>query len=141
MNTELFKKIDDRISIEGNLDMAAWEDSPATRDDDSPVCGTTRCVAGWAVYETTGKELYRPEGGFSDETIALAKERGGWREDDEEEARGGWVDFEVLGLALLGLGAEDRELFYGSEELAGRVVALFAAGQADEARRVLHGAR
>lgn len=133
MNIELFQKVNDRIIVEGNLGMSTWESG-------DPSCGTTRCVAGWAVYETTGKGLYRPDGGFSDETIALAKEHGGWIED-EEEPQGGWVDFEVLGMALLSLEGDDRVLFFESDEIAGRVVALFAEGHAEAARALLHGAR
>lgn len=137
MNVELFKKVNDRIAVEGNLDMATWEDVPDPDDQYGPSCGTTRCVAGWAVYETTGAELYDRDGGYPEATIALAKERGGWVEDDEEP-QGGWVDFEVLGLKLLGLRGSDGALFFETDELATRVVALFAAGQAAEARRLLH---
>jgi hypothetical protein len=52
VNRELFQKIHDVISVSpGRLDMTSWEDSEG-------YCGTTRCIAGWAIHLTTGKPLF-----------------------------------------------------------------------------------
>ena len=64
-NNALFLKIDQRLD-EGEmlLEMSTWEDS-------GPVCGTTRCVAGWAVHFASN-----PGEGAWDARIRLAVELG-----------------------------------------------------------------
>lgn len=77
-------------------------------------CGTTRCVAGWAVYfeaERRGMNLGLP---LSHLARDLAHDMG--IPDCEEWGPEGF--YEVVGLKVLGLGREDRELFYRSEEVA-----------------------
>ncbi len=120
MNTELFKKIDDIISADpGKLEMATWEG----------FCGTTRCVAGWAVYLTTGEPLYDGDE-VSSATKGLLQRYGS----------SSISDFTKTGAALLGLNLQDaEELFLASSgETAARFVHLAAAGHDDEALALLH---
>lgn len=54
MNRELFQKIHDVISVSPEkLEMTFWEDSEA-------LCGTTRCIAGWAVSIAAESPIYNP---------------------------------------------------------------------------------
>lgn len=117
-NNALFLKIDQRLD-EGEmlLEMSTWEDS-------GPVCGTTRCVAGWAIHETTGQPLY--VGGVLNPAMErLAEELG-------VNAGLGQIAMELLGLE----GAE-QALFFTDNERARDVVKLFAQNRDDEARRRL----
>lgn len=50
MNTELFRKVRDSAAVEGALNMSYWE------DDRRGACGTSRCIAGWAVYHALGEK-------------------------------------------------------------------------------------
>lgn len=119
MNTELFRKIYTQIASEPeSFDMGDWE-----REGD-PECGTTRCVAGWAI----AFELDIDRKGFiySKDLSELGKR------------------FEVnpsyfkVGAALLGLTHEEAYmLFYASEERAEQFVGLAARGEDDKARAFL----
>lgn len=126
MNTELFKQIDDIIAPAGQIDydrfdMGSWER-----------CGTTRCLAGWAIHLTTGQPLWHSGGTRqSDATLELAREHGTKMFNDDE------ADFETLAGKLLGLAPQERILFYLEDELAAEFTHLAAQGKHDEARRVL----
>lgn len=128
MNTELFKKINDIINPVrddtgrravnfGVFDMCTWEDGTG--------CGTTRCVAGWAVHLATGTPLYEEPHLLRKEVAELADWLG--------------VDHQVPDIAMVLLGLEERErrLFCIDEARAVEFVALASEGQEDEARRVL----
>jgi hypothetical protein len=134
VNTELFRKIDEVIAIDGvepdynALEMASWE-------DDSNTCGTTRCVAGWGIYLTTGKPLYDGRGDLDPSVIELANQHG--VEVKDHSVGGKVVDFEELGAAILDLEGGEKHLFYVSEETAVEFVHFAAQGQKDRARRVL----
>jgi hypothetical protein len=114
-NTQLFQKIDERLDEdEMLLEMSTWEDT-------GPVCGTTRCVAGWAIHEVTGQPLYI--GGQRNPAIAELAESLGV--DD---------DFEAIGAKLLDLGKGTAAiLFFSPNDRARDVVKLFAQGRNDDA--------
>ncbi len=134
INTELFKKIDEVIKVEDGawFEMSDWEN----RDQE---CGTTRCVAGWAVhFATDGASLYADAGGNSPEVLELAASldvRTKVTQADGLE----FADLEELGGKLLGLEGRQRGLFYTGNQQAAEVVELFANGQNDEALEVLDG--
>lgn len=124
MNTELFKKIDDIISADpGKLWMPTWESRTLG------YCGTTRCVAGWAVYLTTGEPLYDGDD-VSPATKDLLQTYGSPH----------IPDFTKIGAALLGLNLQDASrLFLSvSGETAAKFVHLAAVGCDDEALALLH---
>lgn len=125
MNTELFRKINDVISRDrGGLNMDSWEN----------VCGTTRCVAGWAIYFEAGEvPLYADSttGRYSDGVMELAARVGVSMRDS--------LLFPRLGAKLLGLRCS--ELFYVDDDLAARFVALAAEGRDEEALALLEGDR
>lgn len=117
VNTELFKKIDERLDEdEMFLEMSTWEDSAGS------VCGTTRCVSGWALHERYNQPLYI--GGIRNPF---------WEEVAEQ--LGVEDDFEQIGRELLGLSrGEAAVLFFTDNEKAREVVRLFAQGKNEEAR-------
>lgn len=131
MNTELFRKIDKDITLPGGIgidynrfEMAGWEES-------EPECGTTRCVAGWAIYETTGQPLYTDGGSrHSEATVELAKRLGAQIHSVEGVEH---VDLEDLAAKVLGLDREDRVLFYTDEHIAAEFVRLAAEGKHEAA--------
>jgi hypothetical protein len=137
-NTELFRKIHEVISADPmKLEMTNWERRPidAYREPDSTIeqdlCGTTRCVAGWAVALTTGTPLFVNFGGGRHPAVKeLFQERGLEVHTD---------DFVDLGAALLGLEQADAyTLFFSSDRVASTVVELFAQGQDEEAINYLN---
>lgn len=118
MNTVLFGQIDDIVQAEPrSLNMDSWEGSP---------CGTSRCMAGWAVHLTTGKPLYGTDGNYHPSVRELAKQLG--VEDD----------FEVLGAALLELDPDDAAVvFYVDNETAAEFIRLAGQGLEREALNLL----
>lgn len=53
-NIELFRRVEEQLDLHPELhDQDSWEGSGE--------CGTTRCVAGWAIYLATGANLYGPD--------------------------------------------------------------------------------
>ena len=122
MNTELFRKIDAIIKLTPEkMEMCSW----ASNEERS--CGTTRCVAGWAVHLTTGQPLF---------------------DDDNEhpsvrelaDSLGVPPAFEVLGGELLDLSPEvAARLFYVSNEDAAKFVSLAARGLDEGAEEFLDG--
>ena len=134
MNTELFRKIDEVIAIDGvepdpdKLDMSSWE-------EETPSCGTTRCVAGWGIHLTTGKPLYDSHGELDESVIELANEHG--VEVKHHAISGKVVDFEELGAKVLDLEGDEKLVFYVGGETAVGFVHLAAQGKKDQARRIL----
>ena len=119
MNTELFKKIHDVIRVEPDkLDMHTWENP-------SSDCGTTRCIAGHAIAETTGFPVFDYFGRFSPETVDLADSLG--------------VDVHVPSIAdaLLGLDGDGGLVFYLRDHEAAKFVRLAALGLDDQALEYL----
>jgi hypothetical protein len=114
-NTERFRKVHEIIEQEGKLGMAEWESSP--------MCGTTRCISGWAIYNEIGEPLF-DRNGVSPAVHELADRLGVEREN-----------FELIGLKLLGMETRDVSVFYTDEDTAREFVALAAQGRDDEARR------
>lgn len=135
MNTELFRKIDEVIAVDGvepdyaTLEMGSWE-------DDSNTCGTTRCVAGWGIHLTTGKPLYDGTGDLDPSVIELANKHG-VEVRDMGPGIGKAVDFEVLGAKILDLEGGEKAVFYVNEETAVKFVHYAAQGKKDVARSVL----
>jgi len=122
VNRELFKKINDIIGGPHGIDldkfnMTIWEGVES--------CGTTRCIAGWAINLTTGEPLFNGRGKFSGATERLAESMG---------LAG--VDLEEMGARLLGLGLADRGIFYSDEFTAAEFVRLAAEGDEEGARRL-----
>lgn len=124
MNTELITKIRDIIRVEdgapkgGNyipevegapgLYMGTWEESSD--------CGTTRCIAGWAINLETGHPVFNgrdDETVLHPETIALARRLGVDVANSETAAS---VIIGKVGKSLLGL--EDDSIFYASDSTA-----------------------
>jgi len=131
VNIELFKKVKIQVDTEeASLDMANWE---AQGD---PVCGTTRCLAGWAVNLTTGAPLYtwRKREGWSEivdlspETTALA---------DAHELN---HDIPQIAGHLLGLTAHEENVFYMDEGAVFEFIDLVASGHVATARAFLRTA-
>lgn len=115
-DTDRFRRIRDVIRNDPQrLDMCSWES----------VCGTTRCVAGWAVWDEVGGPLYSPYGTLSSEVRALALELG--------------VEPEIPDIAahLLGLGEGQLALFLIGDDAALRFVELAAEGLDNNARQIL----
>lgn len=120
-NTPLFKKIREIISVKPELfDMASFENGGNSE------CGTTRCIAGWAIHLETGEPLYDDEGDFTAPVHELA-DRLGVRADPEDLGR------ELLGLSR----SEAARLFYIDDEAGTRFVELAAQGREAEALEVL----
>lgn len=123
-NRELFQKIHLVIDVQPDaLEMDSWENREAD-------CGTTRCVAGWAVSLTTQTDLadgYR----FNPAVLALAEEYGISLPDVG-------VPYSALARKLLGLSRDESGyLFYTSNETAAEIVRLMAEGQFEEASALL----
>lgn len=124
MNRELFKKIHEVISADPErLHMSTWE-SP--RDSLSEAaCGTTRCIAGWAVALETGTSVFNELGGLTSESLALAERLGVARE------------VSVIAAELLDLSVAEAQVFYTSDETGAEFVRLVAEGKELAARELL----
>ncbi len=124
LNTELFKKIHKQITEHPEAhDQGSWEGK-------RPACGTTRCVAGWALhFATDGAEVfhrneYSVVDAFSPEVEALAERLG---------VRMGSLHPGQIARPLLGLtGQEAAGLFYADDEQALTLVTLAATGRGIE---------
>lgn len=120
VNRELFQKIHEVITLHPEQhDQGTWEES-------DPTCGTTRCVAGWAVTLTTGKPVYGKGEALHPATLALGK-------------RPGIPSVPSIAGELLGLSdVVAWDLFYRtSNDKARDVVRAFAEGRNDDARLIL----
>lgn len=124
MNVEAFRKIHAQISAEPEtLEMAHWEEASFT-------CGTTRCIAGWAIHNALVERgesyprIYGIDGyeaaGFTRLKIDLFGNPN--------------ATIGQTGARLLGLGPMAAErLFLDSEnDEAAEITALAADGQVDE---------
>lgn len=120
MNQELFKRIHNvTAGAPGSLFMDSWEGGETA-------CGTTRCLAGWAVHLTTGQPLYTPGGALHPSVYDLAQELGVT------------TDFEVLGGKLLDLPPSvTTYAFYIDSESAAEYIRMMAAGDEEAALRFL----
>lgn len=127
MNIELFAKVDAEITLDADrFSMEWWEDTG--------VCGTTRCVAGHAIYQTTGRPLYGEDGLVHESVKDLADDLG-IDLDDVSECGG----FEGVAAKLLGIDhAVAVRLFYTDDDTGRRFVALAAAGRKEEALALLN---
>lgn len=138
-NTELFKKIRDQIKRDPKaFAMADWEDDLAGyadargdfdvayydanerewKDATASECGTTRCVAGWAIHfeaERRGMDVSRPLDALR---IDLGYEYGFTYIPTYGE----------LGARVLGISEEESSLFFIDEESAYEIVNEFAEG-------------
>ena len=139
INTELFQKINDRITAHpGSFDMDSWEgytDSwDGYTDYRTQECHTTRCVAGWAIYETTGKQLFEADGSTLHESVTNLAESYGFSTD---QPAGDLIV--TVGAKVLGLEREDANaLFHAPADGAHEVVEAFAEGQNDLAMELLN---
>lgn len=132
-NTELFKLIHQQVEAEiASLSMSAWEwDWDENRiDADKPACGTTRCVAGWGIFFTTGAPVYNSNAGswYSRETKALAAQLKLPGNSGEST-----IGRRVLGLEI----AVSSSLFYETNAIARQFIALAAVERHEEALAVL----
>lgn len=123
-NRELFRKIHLVIDVTPDaLAMDSWENREAD-------CGTTRCVAGWAVSLTTQTDLtdgFR----FNPAVLALAEEHGISLPDVG-------LPYPALARKLLGLSRDEAGyLFYTDNETAAEVVKLMAEGQFEQASALM----
>lgn len=112
MNIELFRKIDEVIQNAPEMHyQGTWESANE--------CGTTRCIAGWAVALTTGAPLFDRFGNPTRETEEAACSV---RVYDP-------LHIGAIGRRLLGLTPQQAgKLFFTSEERARDAVRCFAAG-------------
>lgn len=112
VNVELFRKIRDRIAqYPESFDMNNWE-----AVGEGTGCGTTRCVAGWALFYHHGETPLH-------EIVPR-------------------VSYSVDAAEVLGIDARTADgLFYCPEAVAEEVVELFAAGDEAAAQAVLHAFR
>lgn len=122
MNREAFKKIHDIISVEPEkLNMNSWENT---------YCGTTRCVAGWAIYNEINAPIWGDEG-RTKKFDALAARL--FPDDDPL-----FVHIVQVAAKLLDLDAAYANvLFYQDENFAAEFVALAAQGKFDEAKAMI----
>lgn len=125
INTELFALVRDAIKGQpGRHDQSTWESVLSNE------CGTTRCVAGWAIHLTTGEKVFRWEPGLgfievSPSVRALAAEHGVQGDDDQD----GMDLIPGLAASLLGLTETQADiLFYAENEKALTCVELAADG-------------
>lgn len=137
LNRELFRKVEEYIRPDSDeglrswnplaFDMGVWENGPK-RDVDGELCGTTRCVAGWAVYATLGQPLY------SSGTVDVVDPACGLSPAFQELAAelGVQADIGIVASTLLGLPREMQGLFYTYEELAAEFVHRTARGDSIE---------
>jgi hypothetical protein len=124
MNTKLFEKVR-KSTDDGRLEMRGWE---FRREE---ACGTTRCMAGWAIYHTTGEELYQWTLDGSTKRHAPSVTR-------LAEELGVPDGFEEIGGELLGLTPDEAgTAFYMDDDYAARFIALAAEGREEAARQVL----
>ena len=122
LNREAFQKIHQVISVQPKrLVMSSWED-----EDEFSECGTTRCVAGWAVhFAVGGAPIFNVDGGGPSDVVKELARNHGLDFDDFSTAS----LFEQLGANLLGLSTrEARTVFYLPNDVARALVRLAARG-------------
>lgn len=132
-NIELFKRVYETIKVEGDdyewrdlFNMSSWEDIPFAES-----CGTTRCVAGWAIYLETGERVFSKDGWLSEKTLDLAGQLG-----LDLGARNTRVD--LVAASLLGLNKwQSNILFLTAEWYALKIVKAFAEDRVPDAESLL----
>jgi hypothetical protein len=122
-NTELFRKVRDVIAQHPDqFDMNVWEDRYGQTLSSDEACGTTRCVAGWAIHLTTGEPLFDIVDGTHPSVTELS------------ERLGVSEDFGELAAELLEITEEEGNiLFHCDRSVARQVVEAFAEGRDEEA--------
>lgn len=119
-NLPLLKQVRDLIEIEPHkLEMGDWESyrdegehyyNPAEDDYVDPQpneCGTTRCIAGWAIYLEGVKRGLDP-------TFLIATMK-----DELYRSEHGWLDHRDAGILALGITEEEADtLFYTGNDNA-----------------------
>lgn len=131
-NIELFKRVYETIKAEGDdwrdlFDMSSWENVPTAES-----CGTTRCVAGWAIYLETGGSVFSKDGWLSKKTLDLAGQLG----LDFGGTRSTRVD--LVAASLLGLNKwQSNTLFLSGERYALKIVKAFAENRLPDAENLL----
>lgn len=130
MNRELFKKIHDVISVNPeSFDMTAWEEGDGT------LCGTSRCIAGWAVSIAADAPIYNPVKGadqhFYSPPVVDLVERMGLDPDD--------ASIPLIAERLLGLTERQANLaFYRFDnERMAQFVKAAADGDTDRCTELL----
>lgn len=131
MNTELFRKIQDVIDTEA-FDMDSWEGDTDTYGTE---CGTTRCIAGWAIHFSLPEDdnnLRDESGVMSAAVVDLARSRG---------IQGAYrYNFAAIGADLLDISRSlASEVFYLDNDTAREFVDLAAAGDEEEAIHLIRG--
>lgn len=123
MNIELFRKIDEVIqALPGQHYQGTWETMTA--------CGTTRCIAGWAVALTTNAPLFDVYGNPTRETSQISREFG----------LSDGFNIGAIGRRLLDLTPQQAgRLFFTDDETARDAVRCFAAGDEAGGLAVLAG--
>jgi len=112
MNTELFSKIDEVIQNTPERHyQGTWESVNE--------CGTTRCIAGWAVHLTTGTPVYDRHGDPTRESAQLASSLG---------VSDPW-HISAVAQRLLDITPEQAgKLFFATDEDARQIVHAVATG-------------
>lgn len=143
VNVEMFRRIREQIEREPqNFGMSYWIAEFAQQEREfynvltdsweDGSCGTTRCVAGWAVhFEALDKGLYGADEGEHDALFEAARSLVGakpYRGDTIEKAGA-----KVLGIDL----SLAHVLFHTDDVTAYRAVELFSEGRSVEAERLL----
>lgn len=132
-NQELFQKIHDQIT-----------QHPGTHDQDSweSYCGTTRCVAGWAVHFSNGERDLWVRSMFGRLTPSTKELFQRVLADQHVRQEPGSEAVERTARTLLGLNAwQARGLFYGASRVEAReLVKLAAEGRDEEFDKYLVGA-
>jgi hypothetical protein len=82
MNKKLFERIAAVIEqAPEDFDMSSWEGR--RRNEDGEICGTTHCIAGWAIVLSTGQNFLRQ---WSDYPEKVSNEAARLLEISEEQA-------------------------------------------------------
>lgn len=118
INVERFRRIDQRLTREESLlSMLVWEGTADTS------CGTTRCIAGWAIFDEIGADLFDHEFHPSAEVRDLALRLGVRYVDD----------FAGIACILLGLPECLRDVFYAGNDVGRAFVKAAADGASKDA--------
>lgn len=134
INTEMFQRIKQIINLNPEQHSQAFFEI-TTSDVWRPAshCGTTRCVAGWAIH------LWGEDNGITNTIIEKISTEYAKRhdmqylidEDKDEEDHYGVIDVEVVASHILGLSAsEGRSLFFDMDDSSALArVEDYASGQ------------
>lgn len=122
-NTAMFRKIHDQISNhpEG-FNMLSWESYDG--------CGTTRCVAGWAIYLRAEELGYGMTDDYLSDVVTQLCQNGVVSD----------TEFEVAGAEILGIDPDgDTALFHCDNNEAADIVKAFAEGRDNDAFGLIDG--